>query len=273
MKIESDNGVIKLIQGEREQSVWRRDDPDFIVNSYIRTIAIASLTWSGYIAKRRGRALMIGLGGGVFCKFLLRHFPNLAIEVVEPNQRVVELARQHFDLDHRVHVHTADGRGFLSKNSAKFDIIVLDAFDKTYIPPELMSAEFLSLVKESLTREGIFIANTWVVKNLTPHESATYRLVFENLWDFRRNPNTDGNRIILYNPAAGDKLATLAELAHNRAAYADAREQTLLTGSSRKLSYVEIAAKLRIGEVEPVRNPTILTDANARALRAAADFE
>lgn len=270
--METDNGLVKLLGGGREQSVWRRTDPEFIANTYIRTIAIAALTWQGYISRKKGRVLMIGLGGGILCKFLLRHFPSLAIEAIEPNRKVIELARHHFDLDHRVHVHADDGRNFLAKHTAKYDIIVLDAFDKVYIPPELMSAEFLELVKKRLAPAGIFIANTWVVKNLTPHESATYRLAFETPWDFRRNPNTDGNRIILANPVLGNNPAALGDLLRDRAAFTDERAR-LDPGASRKMSYVEILSKLRIGEVEPVRNGTIITDANATALRAAADFD
>lgn len=272
MKIESDNGVIKLLGGGREQSVWRRNDPEFIANTYIRTMAIAALTWPGYIPRKKGRVLMIGLGGGILCKFLLRHFPSLAIEAVEPNRKVVELARQHFDLDHRVYVHADDGRNFLAKQTGKYDMIVLDAFDKVYIPPELMSAEFLTIVRQRLAPDGIYIANTWVVKNLTQHESATYRLVFENPWDYRRNPNTDGNRIILVNPALENNPAALGDLLRDRAAYTDERAR-LDPQASRKMSYTEILSKLRIAAVDAQRNSTILTDANAKAMRAAADFD
>ena len=77
---------------------------------------------------------------------------------------------------------------------------------------------------------------------------------------------------LLLTPVLGNNPAALGDLLRDRAAFTDERAR-LDPGASRKMSYVEILSKLRIGEVEPVRNGTIITDANATALRAAADFD
>ncbi len=262
-----------MIQGGREQSVWRRDKPDFMVQSYLQMAAVASLTWSGYIPKQKGKALIIGLGGGVICKFLLKQFPSLAIEVVEPNHKVVELARQHFDLDHRVVVHTTGGRSFISEHSGTFDIIFLDAFDKVYIPAELMTQEFLEMVKQRLKTNGVLIANTWVLKNLTAHENATYRSVFSPVWDIRKIHNTDGNRLIVFNPTLPGEPEGVQSLVTDRCDYADERTALLAHHSAGNFRFAAFAQKLRIQKIETGRTGTILTDANIAALRTDRAFE
>lgn len=273
MKITSDNGIVKLIQGDREQSVWRKDNPDLLVNSYIRLIALASLTWPGYIPKQRGRALIIGLGGGILCRFLIRHFPNLAIEVVEPNKRVVEIAEKYFELDHRVHVNLTDGRGFMSGKTGTFDIIILDAFDKTYIPADMMTAEFLHAVKARLRPGGVLIANTWVLKDVTKHENATYVSVFGTVWDFRKLPNIDGNRILLYNPLGADRVDKIIDLVRDRAAFADQRTPLKSKATDSRMYYSGLTDRLRIQQVLTQKNGIVLTDANIRGVRAESSFD
>ena len=276
MQLKTDHRTVRLISGDREQSVWRKDQPDYIVHSYAQLIALALLTWRGYATRSRGRALIIGLGGGILCRFLLKHFPNLSIEVVEPDARVIEIAREHFDLDRRVSVHCHDGRGFMEGRTGKFDIVVLDAFDSTYIPAELMTLEFLELVKKRLYPDGLFITNTWVLRDITPHEDATYRRVFGSAWDFRRRPNTDGNRIMLINGAAGNDVGLLGRTIADRAALIDERydlrAQALRNGVRRMLTYSDMAQRLEIKAVAPGEGK-ILSDANVRLVRAKASFE
>lgn len=273
MKITSDHGIVKLIQGDREQSVWRRDTPDLLVNSYVRLVALASLTWPGYIPRQKGRALIIGLGGGILCRFLIRHFPNLAIEVVEPNKRVVEIAEQYFELDHRVHVNLTDGRGFMSGKTGTFDLIILDAFDKTYIPADMMTAEFLHAAKTRLRPGGILVANTWVLKDITKHENATYASVFNTIWDFRKLPNIDGNRILLYNPLGADRLDKIIDLVRDRAAFADQRAPLKSKATDSRMYYSGLTDRLRIQQVQAQKNGIVLTDANIRGVRAQSSFD
>lgn len=273
MKITSDHGIVKLIQGDREQSVWRKDNPDYLVNSYIRLIALASLTWPGYIPKHRGRALIVGLGGGILCRFLIRHFPNLAIEVVEPSQRVVDIARQYFELDHRVHVHVADGRGYMSGRTGTYDMIILDAFDKTYIPADMMTVEFLRAVKTRLRPQGVLIANTWVLRDITRHENATYLSVFDKVWDFRRLPNTDDNRILLYNAYGAESSEEISRLVEDRARYADLRSPLQSQVTKNQMYYSGLTEKLRIQQIHLQKNGIVLTDANIRGVRADSSFD
>lgn len=277
MELKTDHRTVKLIQGDREQSVWRKDQPDYIVHSYAQLVALAMLTWRGYALRRRGRALVVGLGGGILCRFLRKHFPNVAIEVVEPDARVIEIARRDFDLDAQIAVHCTDGRSHMSGRTGKYDIILLDAFDSTYVPADMMTVEFLEQVKRRLTDDGIMVSNTWVLRDITAHEDVTYTKVFGPFWDFRRRPNTDGNRIILYNPEAGTSASDLEEALFERARgidlESDARPRLAIPGMRRTLTYAAMVEKLHIMQVFSPMGGKLLTDANIRVIRAKASFE
>ena len=277
MELKTDHRTVKLIQGDREQSVWRKDQPDYLVHSYTQLVALALLTWNGYAMRRRGRALVIGLGGGILCRFLRKHFPNVAVEVVEPDAQVIEIARRDFDLDRRITVHCNDGRSHMSGRTGKFDIILLDAFDSTYVPADLMTAEFLELAKRRLTPDGILVSNTWVLRDITAHEDATYTSVFSPIWDFRRVPNTDGNRIILVGDAPGATPEGILEMLYERAQFIDHSEGTQsrppVPGMRRTMSYTTMVEKLHVMQIYAPVGGKILTDANIRAIRSKASFE
>lgn len=277
MELKRDHRTVKLIQGDREQSVWRKDQPEYLVHSYTQLVALAMLTWSGYKPRRRGRALIVGLGGGILCRFIRKNFPNVSIEVTEPDARVIEIARQYFDLSPAVGVHCIDGRSHIFGRTGKYDLIVLDAFDSTYVPAELMTAEFLEQVRRRLNPDGVFISNTWVLRDITPHEDKTYTSIFGQIWDFRRRPNTDGNRIILVNHAMAQSVAEvvayLATAAEKVDEISDYARYARIPGARRMLSYADMVGKLHVMQVLAPMAGRILTDANINAIRSKASFE
>jgi spermidine synthase len=277
LQLKTDHRTVRLIQGEREQSVWRKDQPEYLVHSYVQLIAQALLTWDGYPLRNRGRALIIGLGGGILCRFLQKHFPNVLIEVVEPNAQVVKYAHEDFELDRRVFVHSTDGRSHMSTRTGLYDIVIMDAFDETYIPADMMTVDFLRLVKKRLRPNGILISNTWVLPEITLMENATYTEVFEYFWDFRVVPNSDGNRIILVNDYAPPKAEGVGQMVFERARFIDARSDraALLAkpGARRMLSYEEMVNRLSIERVDRSAGGVVLTDANIAVIRAKASFD
>ena len=76
------------------------------------------------------RVLHIGLGGGSIVKRMWRDFPELQMDIVEIDKEVVDVAQRFFALptDPRIDVHVDDGRQYLIRNDARFDLIVIDAF-------------------------------------------------------------------------------------------------------------------------------------------------
>jgi len=108
------------------------------------------------------RALFIGAGGGAGPRSFQMHHPRMDIDVVDIDQRVLELAQSHFFLEpgERMRLHAEDGRTFLRDANTKYDCIVLDAFTiGGRIPFHLVTREFFELCREHMTPGGVFLIN------------------------------------------------------------------------------------------------------------------
>ncbi|MEO2169794.1 MAG: fused MFS/spermidine synthase, partial [bacterium] len=113
------------------------------------------------LAERRRRALVIGLGGGGFIRFLRRRYPRLVIDVVELDPNVVALARRHFRFreGQHVHLHETDAILHLSEIREEYDFILLDAYDGPALAPRLATRDFFELSRARLAPGGICAAN------------------------------------------------------------------------------------------------------------------
>jgi spermidine synthase len=109
------------------------------------------------------RALFIGAGGGVGPRAFHMHDPNMEIDVVDIDQKVLDVAREDFHMEDspRIHPIAADGRTFVRNAPAgQYDCIILDAFTiGGRIPFHLVSREFFSLCREKLAPGGVFLMN------------------------------------------------------------------------------------------------------------------
>lgn len=89
-------------------------------------------------------------------------YPNLSIDVVEIDPIVVDVAREYFFLNNsnpKLKIYTQDARDYLEQYSGKYDVIILDAFSKTYVPFHLMTLEFYDLLYTKLSDDGVVVAN------------------------------------------------------------------------------------------------------------------
>ncbi len=127
----------------------------------------------------KARILVVGLGSGVGMAQLAHHFPDAAISVVDIDQAVIDIVRDHFPLidwlgtqktsrgEPRLEFIARDARQYIRydarqrKQAGKgFDLIILDAYTAgSTIPPHLMTREFFSYCGESLTDGGLVLAN------------------------------------------------------------------------------------------------------------------
>jgi len=106
------------------------------------------------------RILFIGGGGFSGPKQFLEHYPNATIDVVEIDPDVVAVAKDYFGVsdDPRMRVFTMDGRSFL-REAGTYDVVVLDAYSKTYVPFHLMTSEFFESLDEHLAPGGVVVSN------------------------------------------------------------------------------------------------------------------
>jgi spermidine synthase len=167
-------------------------NPDRHVFSYTRSM-IGAL----YLAPEPRSALIIGLGGGVLATTLAKLRPDLDIDTVEIDPAVTRIAEKFFDFKRGPHLRVTeeDGRVFVkraAKAGAKYDLIMLDAYDHQYIPEHLLTREFLEEVKSILAPGGVLAANTFTHNRLYDNESATYEAVYGQFFNLKTN-----NRVIL----------------------------------------------------------------------------
>ncbi|MFP4314626.1 MAG: spermidine synthase [Desulfovibrionales bacterium] len=177
---------------------------------------------TGYVDDPQS-ALVVGLGGGTVTKYLRRYFPEMRIVSVEFDEEIVPLAEQYFDFvpDQGMEIVVMDGRRYLAKTREKFDLIFLDAFHGDYIPFHLMTREFLQMVQEHLTPQGVVVSNTWSSQKLSRRESATYAEVFGHFDSYMGRHSA--NRIIVAKKNGGrmdrDTLHAALAAAQERIGY------------------------------------------------------
>lgn len=163
------------------QSIVKKDDPEFLALPYARVL-VQSLA---FISSPE-RLLVMGLGGGTLPRFFHKTLPESIVEVVEIDPGVLEVAREFcgFLEDERLRAYIEDGRDFIERHKAAYDVIVLDCFSHEAIPEHLLTLEFLLEVRRSLSPEGIAVANIWgrTDNRLYEHMLLTYRAAFEEVY-------------------------------------------------------------------------------------------
>jgi spermidine synthase len=176
------------------ESVANLEDPDDLPLHYSQVMTGASLLYPAEVK----RILMIGLGGGSISTYYGRAMPDVHIDTVELDQRVIDVAKQYFALREtpRVRYIAADGRVFLNRSKDQYDLILLDAYRGGYVPVHLLTREFYTLVKSRLTPGGAVAFN---VHDGTKLYHSTVRTLGEVF------PTVD-----LYPSGMGEVIATLS---------------------------------------------------------------
>jgi spermidine synthase len=176
------------------ESVANLEDPDDLPLHYSQVMTGASLLYPAEVK----RILMIGLGGGSISTYYGRAMPDVHIDTVELDQRVIDVAKQYFALREtpRVRYIAADGRVFLNRSKDQYDLILLDAYRGGYVPFHLLTREFYTLVKSRLTPGGAVAFN---VHDGTKLYHSTVRTLGEVF------PTVD-----LYPSGMGEVIATLS---------------------------------------------------------------
>lgn len=106
--------------------------------------------------------LIIGGGGGIGARKFVNDDPNVVVDLVEIDQRVVDLGLKYFYLEpgNRLRIHVEDGRNFIRRSQTKYDLVILDAFTiGGQIPFHLTTREFFDEIKQTLSPEGVVLAN------------------------------------------------------------------------------------------------------------------
>lgn len=118
------------------------------------------------VSRRTEKVLIIGGGDGGAVREFVKHSEIKQIDLVEIDERVVEVSRKYFPHctsgldDPRVRVLAQDGFEFIKNVNKTYDIIVIDSTDPVDFASGLFTDQFYADVFNALTDEGIMINQT-----------------------------------------------------------------------------------------------------------------
>lgn len=222
------------------------------------------------------RSVFIGAGGGIGPRTYHALLPDMHIDVVDIDGRILEIAVEHFHMPDvpEIEPHARDGRVFLmdqAEDAPPYDILVLDAFTiGGRIPFHLVSQEYFDLCRDRLADEGVFMMNinsalkgskaeifrsvTATLKEVFAGEGRDGHIyVFAKGWSAWGSPKSSRNVILV--ATKGGPLVRPAEWAERARDY-DARPRE--TGITRRT--VEGMVRDLVWPLPEVEGATVLTD-------------
>lgn len=170
-----DDGFFRSLHfgSEPKQSSMDINNPSRLALTYTRAMTAALL----FGPEQPRRALVVGLGGGSLVKFLLSHFPECRLDVVELREQVVEVARDYFMLpeeDKRLRIFVEDAGPFV-RNAAPgqsgYDLILVDAYGHSGMSPSVSGLSFFSALRHLLSAEGVLAINLWSGDSLSMEDT------------------------------------------------------------------------------------------------------
>lgn len=107
------------------------------------------------------KVLILGFCAGTFAHMLNNKFNDLDITGVEVDREMVKIAREYFKVDkiNNLKIKVADAFDFITKNKGKYDFILVDTYLGSDFPPYLASTEFIQMVHDRLTKDGLVVVN------------------------------------------------------------------------------------------------------------------
>jgi spermidine synthase len=189
--------TLRFEKGGARQSLVKPGDPDYLGLPYTQA-AFVGLA----LSEEPRRILVVGLGGGTLPMFLRKYYPQAAIDAVDIDPDVVDVAKKFFTFreDDLMRAHVDDGRKFIEKTVDPYDLIFLDAFGLNSVPAQLTTEEFLRAVRRVTKPGGVVVGNLWGRHSNPLYDSMvrTYQEVFDEL--FVLNVRGADNKILLALP-------------------------------------------------------------------------
>jgi spermidine synthase len=231
------------------QSAMARRDPLVARTGYTNVLHL------GVALTRPRNVLMIGLGGGTLVKQFLHDYPDVQLDIVEIDPEVVDVASRYFAVptqNPRARIFTEDGRRFLQRSDRRYDLIVLDAFNRTVVPFHLVTREFFELCRSRLAPGGCLEMNFIAKPNGQRNQAlasvfATLGGVFSERYAFSRQPEIQLNRNWILVAGSGPQMSDPQLFA------------TIASASQVRRDYLALAA-LHVPGGPSVSGAEILTD-------------
>jgi spermidine synthase len=173
---------------EHIQTIYYPKRPYDLATSY------SQLMFASYLfVPQQKRVLIVGLGGGAMVHFYEHYDPDVKVDAVEIDAKVVELADKYFDVrtQKNTKIITEDAFKYFKDDKTAYDVIYMDAFlkpsegtDATGQPLRLKTAEFYKGLRQHLTPDGIVVINLNIYQH-TKDDMATIRGAYPQTYSFR----------------------------------------------------------------------------------------
>ncbi len=182
---EGEYRLLRLNEGQGVHSVYHPTDLNF--NGPWEQILSAPFFNPSPIKRTSiGNISILGLAAGTTAREAFSVFPNVKIDGIEIDPKIVEVGREYFDMnDPDLNVIVQDGRWALSKSNKRYDIISVDAYRPPYIPWHMTTQEFFQVVYDHLSDQGVMVINIGrgpTDRRLVDALASTIRTVFPTIY-------------------------------------------------------------------------------------------
>jgi len=175
---------LELNEGVATHSAWR---PDTVLTGRYWDLFLMVPT---LLASPPRSMLVIGNAGGTIGRAYGRFYPRVAVDGVEIDAKLNEVARRWFGAgdNPRMRLIAADGRPYLELTKRRYDLIVVDAYRQPYVPFYLATSEFFRLARAHLRPGGAIALNVAATprdRRLSEAVGTTLLTAFPEAWRWR----------------------------------------------------------------------------------------
>ena len=164
--------------------------------------------------------LMIGGAGYSYPKYVISHYPDVFMDVVDIDPSSYENAKEFFYVDELIYEYhlyenkrlnpiTDDGKHFLETTDKKYDVIINDAFNGIDPAADMLEKDTVKLIQDHLKENGIYMANlpgyNRLKKSVTLRNALKQmKSVFQNVYLLRIESRLTGSYMCNYVTIATD---------------------------------------------------------------------
>ena len=247
VRVARDGQRLLLVLNDETSVHTMRDEATGWTNRYYDAFALGPVL----AGAQPRRLLVLGMGAGGSIASTRRVAPDIEIDAVEIDQKVVDAAVRFFGLplnDGRLRVHVADARPWLARNHESYQLIHLDLYQGgPYVPFYLTTIEFFHLVRARMDDDGLLMMNVFDIsptRDLLHATAATLRRVFPAL-------------LVLSTPHGNHMVLAFSREGHTAAS---ARAQLERLEHREGVEQLARKAATSIADLVPPRDTIVFTD-------------
>ena len=127
--------------------------------------------------------LVLGVGGGSVFKTLVDEIQyKQEVIGVEIDPEMIQIAKNYFQLDKipNLSIIIDDAFEFVLKTKKTYDLIIIDIFRDTEMPPFLYEKFFTDRIDDLLNYNGFILFNTMIINEKQEERNAAYLKIFNS---------------------------------------------------------------------------------------------